>query len=477
MRTIRRALQALLRSPLRAGLLVGVLGVSIGLALIMITVNGAFAQRLDDIQASVGTDITVRPAGSFGGFSFRAAPNGNNGGTVTPDNSDQSDSSRPTITDDDLQQLTSIANIASITRATQNVYTGDTLQAGTVTPDTANGSGPRFIGGQGGSFSPPIIVTGTDDPANLVSLGGSSTTLTAGRSFTADDAGAKVAVIGQAIADANNLSVGDTFELTNTTSDSSATPTTTTLTVIGIFTSGTTFADNAIALPIDTAREIFNRGTEVDSAIVKASTVDDVDQVAADIKSALGADKADVTTAESTIAGISAPLSDAKSSSEVGMYAALVASAVIILFSIGLVARQRIREIGILKAIGASSWNVVGQFSVETAAIAVVAALIGALATFPLAQTVADNLVSDPSTGGPATNVTGPGGGGGRFFVAGGGAAATRASNLLGSVNVAVSPEVFLYALAIAVGLALLATVVPAWYVGRVRPAEVLRHE
>jgi ABC-type lipoprotein release transport system permease subunit len=42
---------------------------------------------------------------------------------------------------------------------------------------------------------------------------------------------------------------------------------------------------------------------------------------------------------------------------------------------------------------------------------------------------------------------------------------------------VAVSPEVFLYALAIAVGLALVATIVPVWYVGRVRPAEVLRHE
>jgi len=44
-------------------------------------------------------------------------------------------------------------------------------------------------------------------------------------------------------------------------------------------------------------------------------------------------------------------------------------------------------------------------------------------------------------------------------------------------VNVAVSPEIFLYALAIAIGLALIATVVPAWYVGRVRPAEVLRYE
>ena len=56
-------------------------------------------------------------------------------------------------------------------------------------------------------------------------------------------------------------------------------------------------------------------------------------------------------------------------------------------------------------------------------------------------------------------------------------AAGAQSSGLLGSVNVAVSPQVFLYALAIAVGLALVATIVPAWYVGRVRPAEVLRNE
>src|SRR6266851_8798342 len=85
MRTIKRSVRALIRSPLRAALMVGVLAVSIGLALIMITVNGAFAQRLDDVRAQVGTEITVRPAGSFGGgaFTFRRG-GGGSGGSVAP---------------------------------------------------------------------------------------------------------------------------------------------------------------------------------------------------------------------------------------------------------------------------------------------------------------------------------------------------------------------------------------------------------
>jgi putative ABC transport system permease protein len=134
-----------------------------------------------------------------------------------------------------------------------------------------------------------------------------------------------------------------------------------------------------------------------------------------------------------------------------------------------------VKEIGILKAVGASNWHVTAQFGIETAVISVVAAVLGALATFPLAQTVANGLVSDSSVaagpgGGPGG---GPGDGGGPGFLRG----AEAASGLLGDVKVAVSPEVFLYAIVIAAGLAVIASAIPAWYVGRVRPAEVLRHE
>ncbi len=486
MRTIKRSVRSLLRSPLRAALMVGVLAVSIGLALIMITVNGAFAQRLDDVRASVGTDITIRPAGSFGGgaFTIRAFGGGGNGGpqgnviaTSTPAPSDGTTPTQPTITDADLQQLTTIPHISSITRVITARYSGSNLSAAAIDlPAGPNGEAPP----QG--FSPPVIVTGTDDPDTLATVGVQDVTLSSGRSFTADDEGSDVAVLGDALATANNLAVGDTFDL-DQTNETTGEVTTTTMTVIGTYTTGTSIGDNSMAMPIDTARAIFDRGTEVDQAIVKADSVDNVDAVSTQIKDTLGTDKADVTTALSSFSAISAPLSDAKSSSQIGMIVALIASAAIILFSIGLVARQRIREIGILKAVGASGWNVVSQFGVETGIMSVAAALLGALATFPLAQTVANGLVSDPSTqtfGGPGGAVTrvGPGGGGGgRFFFSAAGNAADGANGLLGSVNVAVSPEVFLYALAIAIGLALVATIVPVWYVGRVRPAEVLRHE
>ena len=462
MKTVRRALRTILRNPLRTGLLVAVLAVSIGLTLIMITVNEAFGARLDGVRAEVGTTITVRPAGSFGGGflgrgGFGGGPGGGDAAAV-----EDSTTQQATLTDDALADLSSIEHIASYSRRITSQYTGDELQSATIEPPegvTAPNGAPA------GGFQVPILVTGTDDPSSLVSMGVQDAQIAEGRTFNTDEAQANVAVVGQTLAEKNDLLLGDTFQLNSTTIE-----------VVGIYSTGTQFGDNSLFLPLESARTMFDRAGEVDEVEVQADTASNVGEVADAIRAALGEDVADVTTQESAFDAISSPLADAESSSRVGMIAALVASAAVILFSVGLVARQRIKEIGIFKAIGASSWHVTAQFAIETVVVSVIAALLGALATFPLAQTVANGLVSDSTApAGPGT-FAGPGPGalpGGAVVQIGG----ASAGGFLGDVDVAVSPEVFLYALAIAIGLAVVASIVPAWYAGRVKPAEVLRYE
>jgi len=476
MKTLRWAARALWRAPLRAALLVGVLGVSIGLALIMITVDGAFDERLEEIQSEVGTTVTVQPAGSFGGgFIIRGsfgpggggagggpnAPNGPNVGDATDDADTDVDDGQATLTDEAVEAIASIEHVAGYTRTITEQYSGDELTGGTIEPPADS----PFAGNlPAGGFQIPILVTGTDNPTALSSLGVENVEITSGRTFESDEGEANVAVIGASLAEANGLVVGDTFEVNEAEVE-----------VVGIFTTGTRFGDNAMFLPLDTARALFDREGEVDAISVRVDTAENVSATADAIRETLGEDVADVTTQEATFDAISAPLADAADSSRIGMIAALIASAAIILFSVAIVARQRIKEIGILKALGASNWQVVGQMTLETAFVAIIAAVIGALATFPMAQTVADGLVSDPTI--QVGGFGAPGGGGGR----GGGvvldAGDGPVGNLLGEVDVAVSPEIFGYALAIALGLALVATVIPAWYVGRVKPAEVLRYE
>jgi len=68
MNMIRRSLRNLFRSPLRTTLMVALLAVSIGLGLIMFTVHSATENQLGTIGGEIGTEITIRPAGSFGGM-------------------------------------------------------------------------------------------------------------------------------------------------------------------------------------------------------------------------------------------------------------------------------------------------------------------------------------------------------------------------------------------------------------------------
>ena len=455
MRTIRRGLRTILRNPLRTGLLVAVLAVSIALTLIMITVNEAFGQRLDEIRAEVGTNIDVNPAGSFRGLLGGGDP----------------------LSEEEIDQLALLDHVESVQRTLSVPYSGEALESAIdvgelgnrlaggdgATDNAPDGNAPG--GGPGGQgFSIPVFFTGTDDPLALSTTGNQDAELIEGRTFTDDEAEASVAVLGDDLAEKNGLLVGDTFEL----EDGS------TIEVIGTFTSGTQFGDNAVFMPLITVQRLFDSEGELTLATVRVDTVENVDAVADAIIETLGEDTVDVVTEASRFESISAPVADAEDSSQIALIAALVASATVILFSVGLVARQRVKEIGIFKAIGASNWHVTAQFGIEAAVISVIAALIGALATFPLAQTVANGLVSDPAAPAGPGGFAGPGQGA-RF--GGAGAQIQGAGGFLGDVDVAVSPEVFLYALGIAIGLAVIASIIPAWYVGRVKPAEVLRYE
>jgi putative ABC transport system permease protein len=285
-------------------------------------------------------------------------------------------------------------------------------------------------------------------------IGGGTATVSSGSGFGDADANANVAIVGQRLATANNLQVNSTFQLQGAS-----------ITVVGIFNSQSLFGDNAAYLPLKTAQRLFGLGGQVSEATVSADSAENVSAVATSIQNALGSNNVDVTTSTDQFDRIAGPLESAQRASRIALITALLASAGIILFTTILATRQRIREIGILKAIGASGWQVGAQFAIETLVIALIAGIVGALVTFPTAQSVANGLVSAAgSTGGEF-------GGRGRGVIGGAIASAT------GKVSVAVTPAIFVYAVAIALVLALLASAAPAWRVSSVRPAEVLRYE
>jgi putative ABC transport system permease protein len=378
----------------------------------MVTVHGATENQLGSIGTQIGTEITVQPAGRFGMM-------GGNG----------------TLAQEDVDKLNDISHVASVQESVQTQYTGGSLESAVEQGGPGGGSFP-------GGFRMGIMVMGFDTATeNPTLMGDAQMDIVEGQYFTTDENDGDVMVVGKALADKNSLAIGSTVGINGTPVE-----------VIGIYDSGQVFGNNMLVMPIGTVQRLFSL-SGVTSVTVQADDVNNVDAVVSSIREIFPESVADVTTAQDMYQRINSSVASAQSTSQMAMIVAFIVAGVVILFAVVLMVRQRVKEIGILKAIGASNRQIELQLGGEALGMSVMAAIIGALITYPLAQKVANLLVASP----------GGGFGGGITRVAG--------------INIAVSPEVFLYALGIAIALAVAASIFPAWYISRIKPAEVLRYE
>ena len=442
MRTVRRSLLDIVRSPGRSVVVMIILAVSLGLALIMFEVHVATTNQLNSISGIVGNDIMISPAG-YSGI----------GGSGNP------------LPQAQVNQLSNLPHVKSVQESVNTTYTGDQLVSPIIPPDgavaTINGD---FIGVGG---TPPIMVTGVEPSDTSPSItGGGTLTMVTGRYFTTAEADTDVVLVGQTVATKNNLSVG-----------SGITIGTDQVEVIGIFTTGQQLGDNMLIFPIETAQRLYSIDG-VTSIAVSVDNVKNVNTVVTEIRAIWDTSTADIVTAQQEYSQINASVTNANSSSQTGMLISFVVAAVVVLASVVLVVRQRVKEIGIMKAIGASNWQIGFQFSLETVAISVMAAILGVFISILLGQQVANLLVSKsngsivPVIGAAAVSI----GGSGPVIISGGGINSI-VGGTIGGIHVAIAPVVVLIAFGTAVILAIITSTIPVWYIARVRPADVLRNE
>jgi putative ABC transport system permease protein len=142
-----------------------------------------------------------------------------------------------------------------------------------------------------------------------------------------------------------------------------------------------------------------------------------------------------------------------------------VAAAVVILFLVMvMIVRERKREIGILKAIGASNRRIMAQFTTEAATFTLLGLVVGLIAGIVTGSTVTSALVSHSGVS-SATGSAGPSGAPSQFL------------SHLTDINAQVGWGVIVYAVAAAVIVAVLASAATTWMIGRIQPAEAVRNE
>jgi putative ABC transport system permease protein len=429
-----------LRNPLRLLLVVLLLGASLMLVAAMVSLNSSAQQQLANVHKEVGTAITINYA-TTDSQSPQPAPQGGGGGFF-------SQAATTPIPNSAAAKVKNLPGVASVEESLRRSDTNSTLTTSTI--QTPNGR----------SISIPPSVNGISTGATHFTLtGGSTPTLVSGRSFSASDANAYVAMMSQTLATTNSLSVGSTFSLKGKT-----------FTIIGLFTTDQTFADNSIVVPLAIMQSIFSVNG-VDSITVYAQSYEQADAVATRIRTTLG--KAyDVVTEASTYANTISALNTAQNSIQLALIVAIITATMVIIFAVFITVRERTIEIGTLKAIGASHWQVIRQFWGEVLALSIVAALLAVALLVTLGPVISQAFnVSTPT---PTT--TTPGSIRGGFFGGGRALFASPTANLNVHLSSAtLNPQALLIIVGLGMGLAILTSVIPAWYVARIKPAEVLR--
>jgi putative ABC transport system permease protein len=469
MNVVTRGIRNAFRNTIRTSSIVIIIGLAIGLGLSMLVARQAVSSKIASVNSDVGTVITVSPAG-LNGFEGGGNP----------------------LTESQLGFINSLANVSSTNETlsdrltTSNSNLTSAITAGSLGKRFGANSGASFQVAPGGAsgtafnFTPPVTVTGTNNPNGLASLvsnaGGNSIKLTSGQLYSSSST-ADVALIGSTLASANNLKVGSTFTGYNTT-----------ITVVGIFDAGTTFANNQVVMPLATVQSLSSQPNDVTSDIVTANALTNVTSVTNAIQKKLGS-AADVTNEIQQAQNSITPLENIKSITLYSLIGALIAGAVIIFLIMLMIVRERRREIGVLKAIGASNLVVMWQFMSEAVTLTILGAVIGILIGVAAANPITKTLVNNSSSSGATISINTGGGGGGSFraFSSGGGGIrlgpqAGRGTfrglrNSFSNIHAIVGWSIILYGIAAALIIAILGSAAASLLIAKIRPAEVIRTE
>jgi putative ABC transport system permease protein len=251
-------------------------------------------------------------------------------------------------------------------------------------------------------------------------------------------------------------------------------------TIVGIYepTSGGRTEGREVYMNISDAQTITGNAGNVSRFDVYAKDVSYVDGIAEVIKAAYS--KLYVTTyedrltrlenmqemytqslnnAESTIAQTQATATEE-------IIVAVAATSLIVLFVMLYTVRERTKEIGILKAIGFSNWNIMSQFMLEGILISIIAGVVG-IAIGSIGAPILTSLLL------PQVNLFS--GSSGRFQLGFG----SVNSGTTGSTTTTASltPELILLAFGAAMLLGALGSLYPAWRASRTSPMEALRYE
>lgn len=334
-------LRNLFRSTPRLAIVAVLIGLPFFLFLVMQTIGAAMNAQTELLKRSVDNALQLRARGSMGHVNMVG--------------------NEDILPQDALEKVRSIPHVARV-----EPY----LLAMTPT------AGHNFA---------MIVGVNPGDTRRLESHGeAGSPRIIAGRDLTEEDRGKRVAIIGQGYAKWAGIT-SETLEGATLTLDLTRTHPvifalkrpSATLKIVGIYASGYVFGDMQLFMPFDTFREIYGVEQGISWLFVRADSTDHLRAVEKELRTLLG-NVADII-APTAVAEFQSKTTRAVAAlAQAGAWLAAALMLIVLFFVMLLTVRQRAREIGTLKALGAADGAIVSAFLAEAAALCLAGALAGA---------------------------------------------------------------------------------------------------
>lgn len=470
MNFIKRGFLSLWAKKGRTLLLCAVFSAILIFVLAGLTIKSAAEKATENAQNSLGATVTLAASreAMFGG--------GQNDTSTSDSSSTDSTSERREFTStpvkvSDAEKIAALDNVKSYVLVTSGTATaGDGIEPITSSDTTSSSStsdssqqGPGGMGGGdmgGNRQTGDFTITGVSSSADYSSFSDGTATLEDGEALTADDAGTNNVLIEETLAESNDLSVGDTFKLTDSDGENEVT-----VTVKGIY--STTESASGIAAqvsmlnPVNTIYSYYTLANTlsgntdedtVDSAIYTLSEPSKVTAFTKAAEKLIDTDTYDLTTDDQLYQSMITPLENVSSFAKNIVILVAVAGIIILTLIVMLMIRERRYEIGVLLSMGESRAKMIFQFFTEMFVTMLIALVIATFAGNIVGNVVGNQLLSQETTTSQTDTQTqqggnnqqgnqngGPGGGGGGQM--GGFNTAVQGSTEIDDLNITVQPK------------------------------------
>ncbi len=503
MRALKRGFRNFRRHPVRNLVVVLLLFVCLTFSLSMLAVKLASDSEIQQVKESVGNYGEIKISSDYQMQVFEAQR--------TESESQRTAQARTMTTEQELAQraqfLVSESTTDSFSQQSEVMTYDKVLEARISVDDLTNTEVQSLLSMQqrGGGMGPEALSSnsfqfeGNTNGASVSDFMVGNKQLVEGSFYTYQDyvKANPVVLIEKNQAETNDLSVGDS--ITALISGKSGRDAEVELKIIGIYETvqaeqdqqgpGETFnpAGNRLYAPLSVVQKLNATPGYVELGSYYFDSEDSVASMQQVFDNELAdGDKLQFATDSSSFETISDPLMKVGKTSMIGLAGALGACALIILLAMAIIIGGRTRELGVLKAIGATNRQVMAQYAVEVICICLVAIILAMGVSALISQKMGNWLMSgNTAAASQSTTVSGtqrgqmpqmgPGATNSQLYKEGSGFSSSSQAAL--KLNVVYKGNLFLYGILILLFIGLLGMAVPVIWITRLKPARVLSIE